>query len=390
MRIEKLIDFENQKYNWAKIERVPEFATLKKCQQNPVWHSEGDSFIHTKLVCEKMLDILKEYHMTNEDFAPEIKILMTAALFHDIGKGVTTIFKKDNWHAYGHEIEGEKITRRLLWENGMEFRERVCSLVRWHMEPLHIFEGNGGKDYVTKLLRLSKRCNIKHVLLLKSADLRGSIQKDMVQKEQDFIKLIEIGRYARQLGCYNEPTWLPTEGNDFMWNWKTSKTAYVMIGLPGSGKDTFIEKQLFQGEAYHNKAFKIAKRDNTVILCRDDIRTELGFCKPGEKIVGTKYEEDKVTKVFKDRLLEASDAGKNIVINNINLKKAYRDDYHELLANHNYRFVYVYVEAEGGIDTNVSRRIDQIDYSVFESMVSRFEWPDFTEYDEFYKFTNKS
>ena len=125
MNINKLINFEKQEYNWNKIWRIPEFSVLKTCQQNPVWHSEGTVDKHVILVCEKMLDILKEYHLTYDVFAPEIRILMTAALFHDIGKGVTTIFKKDNWHAYGHEIEGEKITRRLLWENGMEFREKV-------------------------------------------------------------------------------------------------------------------------------------------------------------------------------------------------------------------------------------------------------------------------
>lgn len=95
-------------YDWNRIEKIPEFAVLKKCEQNPRWHSEGNCWNHTKLVCEAMEKKLKSMRYTYKKHPNEVRLLMTAALFHDVGKGVTTTYKKGNWHAYGHEVEGEK------------------------------------------------------------------------------------------------------------------------------------------------------------------------------------------------------------------------------------------------------------------------------------------
>ena len=155
MKITNLIDIENLEYKWYVIETIPEFAILKTCEQNPKWHSEGNAWNHTKLVCQAALDYCNDY-MYDTDCEYDSKILLTAALFHDIGKGVTTEFKKGNWHAYGHEIKGESITRRLLWDENIFDREAICSLVRWHMEPLRIFES---KHYVEKIISLSR--NVK-------------------------------------------------------------------------------------------------------------------------------------------------------------------------------------------------------------------------------------
>lgn len=371
INIERLIDFKNYSYNWKKIERVDEFAVLKKCEQNPRWHAEGNAWEHTKLVCKEMVKILKEKHTLSEY---EVKVLLTAALFHDIGKGVTTEFKKGNWHAYGHEIQSERITRKLLWNENITFREDVCSLVRWHMEPLQIFE-SGGKDYIERVLRLSKRCSLKLVFILKLADVYGSIQKDNVSKGDDIKKinfLIELEKCI----CRD----LPLPGS-FAWELKERKVKVLLLmGLPGAGKDTYIDL-VFDNE---EDGFT---RENTVVVCRDDIRADLGFCKKGDKIVGTRYQEDRVSKVFNDKMIEAAEAGKNIIINNINLKKKYRDDYHELLANYNPYFKYAYIQADD-IEKNYVRRNGQIEEEVFEDMMLYFEWPYYPEYDAMTIVTN--
>ena len=44
---------------------------------------------------------------------------------------------------------------------------------------------------------------------------------------------------------------------------------YVMIGLPGAGKDTWIREHL---------------PDCKCIACRDDIRVELGLCGPTKSL----------------------------------------------------------------------------------------------------------
>lgn len=388
---DKIFYVENEQlfYDWKKIEKIPEFATLKKCEQNPRWHREGNAFVHTKKVCEAMEKRLKFFRYTYKKRPEETKLLMTAALFHDIGKGVTTTFKKGNWHAYGHEIEGEKITRRLLWDEGYEFREAVCQLVRWHMEPLRIFEG---KEQLEKIAKLSKCVNIRNVCMLKHCDIDGSYQDDEVSKEADYVKLEDLSNIASHMGCLAMPTKIPFERE---YNYKhvgdTRKEIklYMMIGLPGAGKDTWITEQLWKAEEDEILTDSLGNPiipttpENSVMLSRDDLRAELGFCKKGEKIVGSKYQEDKVTKEFNDRMKKAADEGKDIIIDGINLKKEYRVRAVEMLSNYRVKVYYVYVEASA-LKVNIDRRAGQIGADVFKGMLERFEWPTYEEYDNLY------
>ena len=91
MKITDLIDVENREYKWDVIESIPEFAVLKNCKQSARWHQEGNAWNHTKLVCEAAVKYIDNCGYT---FAAFPKLLMAAALFHDIGKGETTAFFK--------------------------------------------------------------------------------------------------------------------------------------------------------------------------------------------------------------------------------------------------------------------------------------------------------
>ncbi len=395
---DKIFYVENEQlfYDWKKIEKIPEFAVLKKCEQNPRWHGEGNCWEHTKRVCEAMEKKLKFYRITYKKHPFEATLLMTAALFHDIGKGVTTTYKKGNWHAYGHEMEGEKITRRILWDCGFDFREQVCSLVRWHMDPLRVFESN--KEILEKIGRLSKHCNLKHLCLLKTCDIEGSVQDpECSTRDVDLAKIEELMVIAQHMGCSSKPLMVPLDGK-YQWKHIGDKrkpiNVYVMVGLPGAGKDTLINNLLIDDDEstisvfdYYGKPVPTTIPDKTVVLSRDDLRAELGFCKPGDKIVGSKYQEDKVTKVFNDRLKEAADEGKNIVVDAINIKKEYRLRLLEMLSNYRTVINYVYVET-CGINTNVKRRNGQIDRKALVDMTERFEFPIHEEYDNLYVFIN--
>ena len=141
---------------------------------------------------------------------------------------------------------------------------------------------------------------------------------------------------------------------------------YVMIGLPGAGKDTWIANNL----------------PNThKVVCRDDIRAELGLCNVGEKIVASYQQENLVSSIFDQKLKEYARAGEDIVINNINLKKKYRMGYKRTLADFDVNWIYVVVEAPD-LDTNKERRKGQIPPEVFDRMVASYEPPTPDEYDE--------
>ena len=123
------------------------FLKLKECEQNPKWHSEGNAFNHTLMVYNAMVEKLKDdtYY---DDYKKDI--LLNAALYHDIGKSVTTKWsnEKNSWTSPYHAIEGEKLTRFILWNEDFRWREKVCSLVRNHMKPLNMFEGNRTDEFL--------------------------------------------------------------------------------------------------------------------------------------------------------------------------------------------------------------------------------------------------
>ena len=141
---------------------------------------------------------------------------------------------------------------------------------------------------------------------------------------------------------------------------------YVMIGLPGSGKDTWISQNL----------------PNThKVVCRDDIRAEMGLCKAGEKIVANKEQENLVSALFDQKLKEYARAGEDIAINNINLVRKYRMNYKRVLRDFDVNWVYVVVEAPD-LETNKKRREGQIPPEVFDKMVKYYEPPTPDEYDQ--------
>ena len=145
----------------------------------------------------------------------------------------------------------------------------------------------------------------------------------------------------------------------------------VMIGLPGSGKSTLAEKMAKDEDSVFNGA---------VIVSRDTLRSEMGFCKEGEKTVLSKHNENLVTEEFNEMVLKAAKEGKPIIIDNLNTKRKYRDGYKSLLSNYDVKWTYIYAEAPTFGD-NLERRRGQIEKSVFYQMINDMEMPESDEYD---------
>lgn len=404
MRIsEKLlkINKNNQlEYNWKNIWKIPEFSILSECKQSPKWHGEGCVKNHVILVCQSALDYVNKYLVGNSEYK---KILLLAALFHDIGKGVTTFEKDGKWHAYGHEIEGEKITRKLLWDEGWAFRENVCALVRLHMEPLNWLNMKGGileklaetQEIISKVTYVDgiAHMHITDLIRLKMWDVKGSKQEDEKSQKKDLENLSKLYQLCFEIFNYK------TDGlYDFILHKKSKMevkkplTVVTLIGLPGAGKDTFLSKLLQTDSPFTYiydgglKTVYTYDPKKSVVLCRDDIRAELGFCSNGEKIVGTSKQEQDVTKLFNERLLDAAREGKVIVLNNINLKAKYREETLRYLSGYDVNSIYYYIEADC-LDKNKERREGQITDEVFANMIMNFDWPKPSEYNEFYKIT---
>jgi tRNA nucleotidyltransferase (CCA-adding enzyme) len=85
---------------------------------------------HAYTVWEHLLRSLN--HAAKKDYPLHVRL---AALFHDVAKPHTRVWKNGQWTFYGHEVVGARITKKAL-ENlrfSKEIIEKVTKLVRWHM-----------------------------------------------------------------------------------------------------------------------------------------------------------------------------------------------------------------------------------------------------------------
>lgn len=364
-----------KKVNWEFVETIPEFTRLKECQQNPRWHSEGNVWNHTQLAYTKLEEeVFSNFDLYCSFSYDELRIIRAAVVLHDIGKGVTTSLGKDgNWHSYGHEVEGEKIARVLLWNEDFHIRETICSLIRYHMEPLRIFES---KNWIPRMLEIGVRVPWKYLYCVKMADLLGSVQTNGGTMEEDLKKMELIKEMAISFGIWHKANFqykkvikYSYHRNVFPWKVRNEKkVAYILIGLPGAGKNTWIAKNL-------------SMVDNLGNLSRDDIRVELGFCSPDEKYVGTDEEEKMVTKVYDEKLDNFIANCRCIVLNNVHLKKKYREVTTNKLRDAGFEIFYIYIEAPT-LENNYNRRDGQIREDRIRAMALSFDWPEPSEYDE--------
>ena len=144
----------------------------------------------------------------------------------------------------------------------------------------------------------------------------------------------------------------------------------IMIGPSGSGKSTYANKN------YVNRGY--------VMLSRDIVRYELGFCEEGEKFLGTPAQEDAVTFALENKLIDCINKGNDVVIDNTHLKKKYRDRIHDLLKAYNVKYTYVVLTVSDPSTLYKRRKDDFGDNAkrIIDNMLRTFEYPSSSEYDE--------
>ena len=107
----------------------PELKQLIGLEQDPVYHPEGDVWVHTM----EVVDRAARYR----DRVSDPYCFMLLALTHDLGKIVTTEFIKGRIHAYEHEKKGlplvESFIKRLT--NEKHVIDYVTNMVPLHMRP---------------------------------------------------------------------------------------------------------------------------------------------------------------------------------------------------------------------------------------------------------------
>ena len=122
-------------------EVLPEIAAMKGVEQPPEYHPEGDVFVHTLLLLEKLP-------------AGASKTLAWGALLHDVGKPPTFRIAPDRIRFDGHVEVGVKmaaeICRRLRFSN--HETDQILALVDNHMRFADVQRMN--QSTLKKFLRL--------------------------------------------------------------------------------------------------------------------------------------------------------------------------------------------------------------------------------------------
>jgi tRNA nucleotidyltransferase (CCA-adding enzyme) len=150
----------------------PEIAGLISVPQDPVWHPEGDVFVHTQLVVDRARELIGDL------VYPKQVTVMLAALAHDFGKPATTEFIDEHWRSRGHEEAGVAPTTSFLDRlnvytiEGYDVRAQVIALVREHLKPGEFYKkreeiGEGA------FRRLARRCEPDLLYRVAKADSLG-------------------------------------------------------------------------------------------------------------------------------------------------------------------------------------------------------------------------
>jgi tRNA nucleotidyltransferase (CCA-adding enzyme) len=144
----------------------PELEALVGCEQDPIWHPEGDVWVHTG-------HVLNAFAEDRRGDDKEDLIVGLACLCHDLGKPATTSFERGRVRSIGHEAAGEEPTRRFLdrLTRQSELIEGVVPLVEHHLKPRQLYDGGAGDAAVRRLAQKVGR--IDRLVRVARADARG-------------------------------------------------------------------------------------------------------------------------------------------------------------------------------------------------------------------------
>lgn len=353
------------------------FSDMATVPQDTIWHAEGNVQIHTMMVCEALMKLPEFIEL--DDQAKHI--LITSALMHDIEKRSTTVEEERDGRicitAPRHAKRGEFTTRELLYkvyDCPFQIKEVICKLVRWHGKPLYnLTDDNVEKSIIT----IAEQIPMHWLAMLSKADILGRICDD----EAEQLEKIELFKmYCEDLGCLytrrafvNELaryTYLSKGGYlDYVPYDETKFEVIMMSAIPGSGKDTYISRNL----------------NEYGVVSLDAIRTELKI-KPTDK-----SGNGKVIQLGKERAKEFMRKKQNFVWNATNITAQLRSQLIDLFTSYGAKVTIVYVEVpyKTLLKQNNAREA-AVPMPVIDKMIGKLEPPQREEAHELIVYTGQN
>ena len=348
--------------DWRAIEEAFEwFRSLDGCPQDPVFHAEGDVQIHTRMVCEALLQDPRWGRLGPQERAS----VFWAALLHDIAKpACTRVDAGGRITAPGHARRGQIAARRILWHMEVPFsqRESICHLITHHQIPFYLIERDK-PERRAHAISLQTRCDL--LAILATADAAGRICPDAGRLMDNIALFYEL---ARQEQCLAQPKRFASPHSRFLYFRKPERAAdyeayddwpgraTLLSGLPASGKDEWI----------------VENAGDADVVSLDDLREELDVDPAGPQGV--------VVAAARERARAALRSGRPLVWNATNISRDMRKPLIDLFAAYRAKVTIVYLEtSEAVASRRNSERASPVPAKAIARMLDRWEPPDLTE-----------
>ena len=346
----------------------PFYKDLENTMQEPKWHGEGNVLIHTKMVCDTLIN-LEEYKSLNKI---DKLLAFLSCLFHDIGKIISTRILNGEIVSMGHAKSGSVRLREYLWKDlGLsgnkdyqEFREALCLYVRYHSIPIWDFDDKTEKNIIKISLnnKLTKYFSIRLLAIISKADALGRISSD---DDKHLANIASFINKAKELDCYDKAFRFNDNYTKYQYFLKNNVWPYqslyddssvdviLLCGLPGTGKDTYIKNNY----------------PNYRVISLDDIRAEF-------KISPTEN-QGRVYEIAKNRAKELLRENKEFIWNATNLTNMIRDKQLRLFHDYNARVKLIFLET--GYEENLRRNKNRDRYvnePVIDKLLSNINMPE--------------
>jgi predicted kinase len=345
---------------WA--DDQPWCRAMADCRQDAEWHSEGDVWTHTKMVCSQ-LSRLEEWPSLDQH---ERILLLFTAIFHDSAKPETSRLDAETGRIRSpkHAVKGERLARNVLRDAGCDLitREEIARLVRFHGRPAFLLEK---PDPSHEVVSLSWLVNNKLLYLFALADTRGRTTAAMSRPEENlhYWKLV-----AEENDCLSKAYPFPNDQARFLFYRQENPDRYyvphedyrctvtVMSGLPGSGKDTWLTRN----------------RRELPVISLDDIRFELD--------VEATDNQGGVIQRAKERCRELLRPGTSFAFSATNLLRQTRQRWIDLFADYGARIETVYIEPPLPVILERNKRRERsVPEQVIRELAEKCEPPNWTE-----------
>lgn len=331
---------------WFQLKYPKIVKSMKRCSHhykegkeiNP-YHIEGDVFTHTMLV---MMNVDR---FTNSLSTENLKSLIVCSLLHDIGKCLvrTVDEEKKRVHFYNHESISALLSLPIL--NSIEKDFQTILNKRLILEAISIHTD---------------------IFKLKESNLRSRLvnNDDLLQVFNALGQCDHSGRFHTSKSSLKLIDVVDSKTND-----KKDNEVIVMIGLPASGKSTYIKQNRIDG-------YEILSRDDII----DEIGVALGYDNYNDafKNVDQQY-VDKLFDIRKNIIIKQK---KNVIIDMTNMSRKSRRKKLSNFNNYNKKAIVLMASIEKIDSRMVSRPNKTISDDVVFNMAKNFYPPMYDEFDE--------